>query len=248
MNVLLLMAGPSDLFREAGHAYPKNLVEVRGLPLVQHVLDGLRPLHDEGAKFICLVRKDENQQFHTGDVIRLLLPDAAVLDVAMPTAGAACTALLAIDSINSDEPLLIANGDQVIHADIAAVVRDFRERKLDGGIVVFEAVHPRWSYVKCDEDGLVIEAAEKRPISNLATAGAYYFARGRDLVQAAMDMIRKDAHVGGQFYICPAYNELILRQGRVGVHKIPRDAYVSFATPQGVAAYEGRAATGPAQI
>ncbi len=239
MNVLVLMAGgPSDAFREAGHAYPKNLVEIDGLPLVQQALDNLAPLQNAGGRFVCLVQQDENGQFHTGDVIRLLVPNATVLEAPQPTFGAACTALLAIEHINVDAPLLVTNGDQIVEADLPGIIRDFEQRNLDGGIVVFEAVHPRWSYVKCDSDGFVIETAEKRPISNLATAGMYYFRSGKDFVQAAMDMIKKDAQVGGNFYICPCYNELILKQARIGVHKIARSAYFSLATPQGAQAYE----------
>jgi len=89
---------------------------------------------------------------------------------------------------------------------------------------------------------LVVEAAEKRPISRLATAGFYYFARGRDFVDATSEMIKKDAHVNGQFYICPCYNELILRQRRIGVRVIPRSAYRSLAAPGDVHAYEAHLA------
>ena len=100
------------------------------------------------------------------------------------------------------------------------------------------AVHPRWSYVRCDEDGLVVEAAEKRPISRLATAGAYWYRRGSDFVEAVMAMIRKDASVEGRFYVCPAFNELILRGLRIGTRHIDRAQYFSLATPRSVATYE----------
>src|SRR5262249_23381586 len=88
------------------------------------------------------------------------------------------------------------------------------------------------------EDGLVVEAAEKRPISTFATAGTYYFARGGDFVEATMAMIRKEAHVQGRYFVCPAYNELVLRQRRIGVYEIDRGEYFSLATSQGVSAYE----------
>ena len=244
MNILVLMAGGSDAFKEAGYLYPKNLAEIDGEPLAQHVIASLKGLLDGGGKLLCMVRQDENSQYHTGEVLQLLAPETTVLDVSEPTAGAACTALLAVEYLNNDEPLLIMNGDQIVTADLAALISDFQARKLDGGIVVFEAVHPRWSYVKCDADGLVVETAEKRPISKLATAGLYYFARGKDFVSSAMDMIRKDAHVGGLFYVCPAYNELILKQGKIGVGKIDRHAYFSLANPQGVEAYEKHLLTG----
>jgi dTDP-glucose pyrophosphorylase len=244
MNVLVLMAGKDDAFREAGYQYPKNLIEIDGLPLIERVLGGLSSLLAEGARLVVCVRGEENRRHHTATVVRLLVPAAEVVEIQGPTAGAACTALLAVDHIDNDEPLLIVNGDQILNADVGAIIRGFRDRRLDGGIIVFEAVHPRWSYVRLGAGGYVVEAAEKRPISNLATAGAYYFARGRDFVRSATESIKKDAHVNGVFYVCPTYNEMILTQARVGVHSIARDAYISLATPDGVRAYEARLQTG----
>jgi hypothetical protein len=92
--------------------------------------------------------------------------------------------------------------------------------------------------VKTDADGMVVEAAEKRPISRNATAGIYYFRQGRFFVEAAKSMIRKDASVNGGFFVCPSLNELVLAQMRVGVERIDRNRYISLATPQAVEEYE----------
>ncbi len=238
MNILLLMAGGDEMFREAGYLFPKNLVEIDGLPLVERVIGSLDGLRSGGGQLITCLREEEVRTVHTDEVIHLLDAQATVISAPAATAGAACSALLAIEQIDNDAPLLILNGDIVLEIDQLAVLDDFQRRQLDGGIVVFEAIHPRWSFVRCDSNGYVVEAAEKRPISNLATAGFYYFARGRDFVQAAMSMIKKDAHVDGRFYICPAYNEMVLRQARIGVFKIARNAYFSLANPSGVQAYE----------
>lgn len=238
MNVLLLMAGSSDLFKEAGFPYPRSLIEIRGEPLIQHVIQGLKPLYESSSRFICLVRRDENRRHHVGMVIQLLLPKAKVVEINSSTGGAACTALLAVDEIGTDEPLLIVNGDQVISANLNEVIADFHRRRLDAGTITFEAVHPRWSYVRCNAEGLVIEAAEKRPISKLATAGFYYFASGKQFVSSAKGMIRKNANVDGAFYVCPVFNEMLLSQARIGTFSIPRWAYFSLATPKNVADYE----------
>ena len=240
MNVLVLMAGRNDSFADAGYMYPKNLVEIAGLPLIEHVIGNLAKLSslEKEIKFLFIIRSDENARHHTGGVIQLLIPDAEILEVQDATAGAACTALLAIEHINNEEPLLICNGDQIVETDLAAMIGDYRSRGLDGGIVTFEAVHPRWSYVRLGDDGLVQEAAEKRPISKNATAGMYWFARGSDFVRGCMNMIRKDANVDGVFYLCPVYNQLILEQKKIGVWKIVRDEYRSLATPRSVFEYE----------
>jgi dTDP-glucose pyrophosphorylase len=238
MNILVLMAGDSKRFEDAGYLYPKNLVEIAGLPLVERVIEQLGSLQANGARLIVLVQQDEAKQFHTVDVIRLLVPDATVLTVPQLDSGAACTALLAIEEIDANAPLLVFNGDQILTRGLAEALSDFAARDLDGGVVVFPAVHPRWSYVKTDSDGLVIEASEKRPISRNATAGTYYFKRGGDFLRAAMRMIGKDAHVQGRYFICPVYNELILEQAAIGVYQIESSSYFSLATPQGVQQYE----------
>lgn len=238
MNTLVLMAGDSRRFEEAGYPYPKNLVEIDGLALVERVVTCLAPLTDAGARLTFVIREEETGVFHTDDVINLLAPGATVVAIPNLESGAACAALLAIEHVDRDEPLLVYNGDQIVTRDLNTIVQEFETRDLDGGVVTFHAVHPRWSYVRTGEDGLVIEAAEKRPISTHATAGSYYFRRGGDFIDAAMAMILKGAHVQGRYYVCPAYNEMVLLQKRIGVHEIDRSEYFSLATPQGVTAYE----------
>jgi dTDP-glucose pyrophosphorylase len=222
MNALLLMAGPNDQFANAGYSYPKNLIEIEGLPLVQHVLEGVSSLSKAGWKFTIVVRKDEQEKSHTASVIQLLVPDAKVLAIPKQTGGAACSALIALDQINNEEPLVICNGDQILDIDLAKVMKEFIDKKFDAGTIGFHAVHPRWSYVRCNDEGLVVEAAEKRPISNFATAGVYFYRQGKLFVEAAMEMIRKDANVGGQFYVCPTFNEMVLRHARIGTNEIDR--------------------------
>jgi NDP-sugar pyrophosphorylase family protein len=237
LQSIILLSGADDLFRDAGHLYPKSLVEIAGVPLVQRVLDSLGGVRQRSSRVICTVRREEDRKYHTSAVIRLIEPRADVVLVD-ETAGAACSALLAIEHLSVDDPLVVINGDQLLRLDILEMLDEFKERDVDGGIVVFEAVHPRWSYVRCDSNGLVVEAAEKRPISNLATAGIYYFKRAGDFISATMSMIKKNAHVGNSYYVCPIYNELVLRQARIGIIKVPKSEYFSLATPSSVEAFQ----------
>lgn len=234
----MLMAGDGGGFEVAGQRYPKNLVEIDGEPLVQRVVESLAPVIERCDAAIFLIREEEDRRHHTGDVIRLLVPDAVVVRVPALSSGAACTALHAITHVDRDAPLVVFNGDQVLEADLPAIFGRFAADGLDAGTVTFDAVHPRWSYVRAGADGLVLEAAEKRPISRLATAGTYWFARGGDFLDGAMAMIRKDASVDGAFYVCPVFNELILAGRRIGTHHIERERYFSLASLHGVDAYE----------
>jgi dTDP-glucose pyrophosphorylase len=80
---------------------------------------------------------------------------------------------------------------------------------VDGIVFSFNAVHPKWSFVKTNSRGYVTEVAEKKPISNIATCGIYWYRHGSDFVSCAKQMIEKDIRVNNEFYIAPVYNELI---------------------------------------
>lgn len=236
MNIVIPMAGGDALFRQHGFPFPKPVIEIAGRPLVEHAFDCLSRIRD--ARFIFVIRKDDDLRFHLREVLQLMAPDSVVLRADGETAGAACTALLAVEYIDNDEELVIANSDQILDIDLDAAIGEFRARGLDAGTLVFDSVHPRWSFVKTDAEGFVVEAAEKRPISRNATAGFYYFRQGRFFVEAAQNLIRKDASVNGGYFVCPTFNEMILRQKRIGVIGIERERYVSLATPQAVEEYE----------
>jgi dTDP-glucose pyrophosphorylase len=125
------------------------------------------------------------------------------------TEGAACTALLAKELINNNEELIIANSDQWVNWNNQHFLTFLRDNNADGGIVTFYSTHPKWSFIKLDDEGKVTEVAEKKPISNIATVGIYYFKKGKYFVEAAEQMIKKNIRTNNEFYIAPAYNEMI---------------------------------------
>lgn len=229
MNIIVLMAGPSKDFEGQGYVYPKYLLELNGEPIIQRVVESLKPL---GGSISFVIRKEDDDKAYLGSTLKILQPDSTVYRVNEETQGAVCSALFAIDSINNDDELLIINGDQLIKKGIPQAIDQFRNSNLEGGIIVFRSVHPRWSFVALDEDGFVNETSEKRPISDMATAGCYYYRHGKEFVNAAFDTIRKDVNYNGKYYICSTYNELILKQQRVGVYEISKKDYISFSTPQ----------------
>ncbi len=237
MKAFVLFSGGDKAFKEGGYLYPKNLTEIGSVPLIERVLRGFESIIDNSDQLLLSMRQNEIDKYHTASVAKLLYPEVKIVSIPGMTKGAACAVLLAASDIDSDEELVVMNGDIIIEERLMPAIEDFRKRNLDGGAVTIESVHPRWSFVKCDDKGQIIEAAEKRPISKNATVGVYYFKRGHDYVEAAKNMIRKDAAVNGAFYICPVFNELILMQKKLGIYPIDRDNYYSLANPAGVEAY-----------
>ncbi len=222
MNILILAAGQTGFEGQDG-GYPLCLSELDGVPLIERLIQACQTVGN--AKFIVALRELDIQRYHLDNIVSLLAAGAHILRITDDTRGAACTALLATAQIDKDEELLIINGNELLDLNFAVVLDSFRSQKLDAGVITFPSVHPRYSYVRLNDDELVIEAAEKNPISRNATVGFYWFARGKDFVRAVQNMIRKDACVNNLFYICPSLNELILEQARVGNYAIKASQY-----------------------
>jgi dTDP-glucose pyrophosphorylase len=205
MNVIIPMAGNGSRFQQAGYTFPKPLIDVKGKPMIQVVVENL----NVDAKFIYIVQKSHRAQYNLDILLNLITPKCEIVEVDTVTEGAACTTLLAKELINNNEPLLISNSDQYVEWDSNEFMYKMIEQKVDGGILTFEAIDPKWSFAKINNDGFVIEVAEKKPISNIATVGIYYWSKGSDYVKYAEQMIEKNIRTNNEFYVCPVFNEAI---------------------------------------
>jgi len=205
LNVLIPMAGAGSRFQQAGYTFPKPLIDVNGKPMIQVIVDNL----NIEATYIFVVQKEHREKYNLDTLLNLITPGCKIVEVDGITEGAACTTLLAKDYINVDAPLIMANSDQFIEWDSNEFMYKMIEQKVDGGIVTFQATHPKWSFAKIDEYGYVTEVAEKNPISDIATVGVYYWAKGSDYVKYAEQMINKNIRVNNEFYVCPVFNEAI---------------------------------------
>jgi len=238
VNVLIPMAGKSQFFDDELYPFPKSVIEINGTPMIQLVLDNYLKMKRK-VNFIFVLQEKDCEKYHIDDVLNLITNNnCKIIKLTGETKGAACSALMAINYIDNDEPLIVANGDQVIDKNFDSILDEFEKKKLDGGVICFEAIHPKWSYVRLDEKSKIVETAEKRPISKNAIAGFYYFKKGSDFVKATMISIENDANVNGLYFIAPTYNYMVLENKNLEIIKIPAEAYHSFYSPQKIKDYE----------
>jgi dTDP-glucose pyrophosphorylase len=212
LNIVVPMAGRGSRFANAGYKDPKPLIPVGGKPMIQWVIDNVRPAQPHRFIFVCLAEHLTTYP-EVPATLRRLCPGCEIVTVDQVTEGAACTVLLARKFIDNADPLMIANADQFVELKIDAYLAEMEKQKADGLIMTFWADHPKWSYCRMKADGSVEEVVEKKVISNEATVGIYNFRRGADYVRAADAMIAKNLRVNNEFYVAPTYNQLI-EEGR----------------------------------
>lgn len=205
LNVLVPMAGSGTRFAQAGYTFPKPLIDVNGMPMIQVVVENI----GLDANFIFVVQKEHREKYNLDMMLGLIAPGCKVIETDVLTEGAACTALLAKEYIDNDSPLFFANSDQYVEWDPVEFMYNMQEKDANGGIVTFKSTHPKWSFAKVDDHGVVTEVAEKNPISDNATVGYYYWKHGSDFVKYAEQMIEKNIRVNNEFYVCPVFNEAI---------------------------------------
>ena len=207
MKILIPMAGEGSRFAKEGYTFPKPLIDVGGKPMIQRVVENL----DFDCEYIFLVRKEHLKKYEglKGTLEMITNKRMKIVQVDELTEGAACTALLAKEFIDNDESLLIANSDQIIEYEAENFKSLINLTDVNSIVWCFNDVHPKWSFVKTNARGFVTEVAEKRPISDIATCGIYWYRKGSDFVKSAEAMIEKQIRVNNEFYIAPVYNEMI---------------------------------------
>lgn len=231
LNVLIPMAGAGSRFAEAGYEFPKPLIDVNGKPMIQAVVDSL----GINATYTYIVQEEHFNKYNLGYVLSLITPNCNIVKINGITEGAAITCLMAKEFINNEQPLIMANSDQIVDWDSREFIYDLYVKNADGGIATFKSTHPKWSYAKIGPENTVTEVAEKKPISDNATVGIYYWKHGSDFVKYTEQMIKKDIRVNNEFYTCPVFNEAIEDGKRI--YALPVNKMWGIGTPQDLETY-----------
>jgi NDP-sugar pyrophosphorylase family protein len=236
LKIIIPLAGSSEIFQKAGYLYPKPLIEIKGIPMIQRVIDSTKTINTPN-KIIFIVKEEDITKYHLDNTLKLLEPDCAIVKIKNITKGGLCSVLMSIDKIDNDDSLLILNSDQIIEEDLFGINNYWVENDSDVGVVTFTSVHPRCSFVLAEGMG-IIQTAEKNPISNKAIAGYYYFKSAELFFDCAFKTILNDVQIDGLFFVSPVINEYVLRNKKVNFYEIENTQYHSFYSPKLIAEFE----------
>ena len=223
LNIVIPMAGAGSRFANAGYIDPKPLIKIHSEPMIKLVIENLKP--EQPHRFIFICQSVHVKKYNLNEKLAQWAPSSIIIEIEGLTEGAACTVLTAKKYINDQNPLMIANSDQYVDICIDHYLQYMTTAQLDGLIMTMKASDPKWSYVGLNEQRLASEVVEKKVISDEATVGIYNYAHGCDFVKAAEKMIDDNEKVNNEFYVAPAYNQLIRQGQKIGIFNIGSEAH-----------------------
>lgn len=224
--VILLMPKKSYSLTIEENDYPFFLTEFGDQTLLERLVKPLLSIPNLN-KLIFVSKQEYKEKFFLDKTLNYMFGDkTSFIGIKGDTQGALCSALLAVELVNNDMPLLIRTDDEIIKTDNSQIICELKKTNCDAGIVTFTSRHPRYSYALLEKNTQnVQEIQEKCPISDNACAGFYYFAQGSEFVAKAKQAIIKDSLVNNLFFLSCIYNEFILERKSIKAIKIDNKDY-----------------------
>ncbi len=225
------MAGRGSRFKDAGYEVPKPFIDVAGVPMVERVRANL-PKADK----LIVVALEEHRplvrewlaQVNAADKFNYQMGIHATY-IPEVTAGAACTVYGVIDEVHPESELLVANSDQWLDWSPEHFIDLCRRSGADGVIPCFRATDQKWSFLALRDDGTVRYTIEKVAVSDVATAGLYYWRQAKCCFRSIEEMVEQNERTNFEFYLVPSYNYLIQEGSNILPYPVPR--MVGLGTP-----------------
>lgn len=212
----------------------KPLIKIKKKYIIEWFLLSIKEYIDKNDKILIVALKEDEKKFKLKKKISQILKDFFKIKNTIfkilnfkETLGPAHTIFLGIKDISYKNTTIIANPDQFIKFN-------FPSDEFDAFVPIYYNDNKDSSYVKL-KSNYIYKIAEKRKISNNATAGYYYWNRGSDFVKYAEQMIAANDRVNNEFYVAPVYNYAIKDGKHIVITHV--DKVYELGTPEWLEQY-----------
>ena len=202
MKVIVPAAGVGTRLRPLTHTRPKALLYVAGRPIISHILDDVKSLDISSVVVIVGYKGELIREYVSSEY-----PDLKIDYVFQEERkGIGHAVHLTRQVADAGEPVLVILGDTIIRADLVRITKS--KANVLG---VKEVDDPRRFGVVEVKNGNVVKLVEKpkRPRSNLAIVGLYYFTDSTPLFETLQQQIDQDLKSHGEYQITDTLQMMI---------------------------------------
>jgi hypothetical protein len=219
MHVIVPLAGP-DFVRSDGSIKALSLCE--GQPLLKYALDS-RPWAPAVKRYTFILHDCERSRQFVHDCLTVWYHGCAIVYLSSFSRGAAMSALAGV-SLNDDffMPLIVDLAD-ILYKSTVDILEILSTRATVNGIaLVFRSSNPQYSFLATDRHGKCIEAAEKKVISDRASAGTYIFRDCACFIKAIAHAVENESSQthNNLFYVCPLFNGVLAQGSQVALESV----------------------------
>lgn len=191
-----------------GVSTPKPLIEIDGIPMLLWVIANFELGPSDRVIIIC--QRIDALKFQLSGLLERVNFSVDFLEIDGITGGPASTVKKALNILDPQVPIIVANSDQYISGKIEAFIKLVRNTKQGGLILTMAASGNKWSYVGRDFKGKITRVVEKQEVSSEATVGVYAWANLQILKNCLDYLFEYGEKVNNEYYVAPSYEYLIV--------------------------------------
>ena len=242
MKIIIPMSGVGARFAAAGYKALKPLIDVDGMPIIEHVVN-LFP-GETDIVFIC--NKEHLATTNMRDILLAICPTAQIVGIDPHKKGPVYAVSKVLDLIDDQEEVIVNYCDFSTYWDYKDFLAVVRNAGADGSIPSYRGFHPHMlhspNYAFIKEENKWLEVIkEKEPfttnrMAEYASNGTYYFKKGAYIKKYFPELMALDHHINGEYYVSLVYN-LLKRDGlKTLVYEVQH--MLQWGTPQDLEEYE----------
>lgn len=235
MKIIITMAGEGSRFKKVGYKVPKHEIEVKEKSLFEWSMLSLKKFFDE--EFIFIVRENNYDKEKLECLCNKLgIKKFKLKAIKELTDGQASTAYLCDEYLTENDDVLIYNIDTYISGD---EIKKEELKKYDGYIPVFKSEGDKWSFIKLDNNGNIVDVVEKIRVSNLASIGLYYFKTWKDYKEVYLNYKEEIKRKYKEVFIAPMYHYLLKGNKEIGYIILKNENIHVLGTPEDLEIFKG---------
>ncbi|WP_322923926.1 NTP transferase domain-containing protein [Paenibacillus campi] len=241
MQIVIPMSGIGKRFIDAGYDVPKPLIEMDGIPIIEHVVN----MFPGETNFTFICNSDHLKTTNMRSILERIAPQGNIVEIAPHKKGPVYAVTQINDLLHDDEEIIVNYCDFSMYWDYNDFLRHTRERDADGAIPAYKGFHPHmlgttnYAFMRDDQQWM-LEIKEKEPFTDnrmeeYASVGTYYFKKAAYVKKYFQQLIDEDINLNGEYYISLVYNLLIRDQLKVSIYDVQH--MLQWGTPQDVQEY-----------
>lgn len=243
MKIVIPMAGQGKRFLAAGYTTPKPLIEVDGMPIVEHVVRNFDTEHDE---FLFGINEAHLKDWPLEKTLGNLVNLSEIVSMPYQKAGPIGVLRNLESRLQQDEPVIVNYCDFSWQWDYNHFRETVQKTGCDGAVVCYTGFHPHLlgpnKYATLEADGHWMKTIREKHSwhenkqDDWTSSGTYYFKSTRALMHYCKAIEQKpDWKINDEFYVSQLYQLMVEDGLKILIYKIP--FMLQWGTPEDLEEY-----------